>query len=138
MCDRYQERVAADSAQPPYHCHEMESQNVEAAEQQYLTPEVLARSDAQKRLQRREICRSEKRYDFWRRAAGIRGVLADQLQPLREVVQLPGAVYGSRIDSHTRDGADIRQCPSLAALVNKKPKQLLRSKSPVVHVSKNR
>ena len=137
VCDRYQERVTPDSAQPPYQCHEMESQNVEAAEQEYLIPEVLARSYAQKRLQRREICRGEKRYDFRRRAAGIRGFLADQLQPLREVVQLPGAVYGSRIDSHTRDGTDIRQRASLAALVDKKPKQLLRSKPPVVHVSKN-
>src|SRR5947207_10521330 len=135
MCDRYQEGITPDAAQPPYQCHDLESQNVEAAEQEYLTPEVLACSDSQERLQRREIRGGEQRYDFGRRAAGIRGVLADQLQPLRKVVQLPGTVYGFRIDCHTRNGAHIRQCASLVALVDKEPKQLLRSKPPVIHVS---
>ena len=50
-----------DSTQPPYQCPRDGIPECRGRRTADLIPEVLARSHAHKRLQRREICRGEKR-----------------------------------------------------------------------------
>ena len=95
---------------------------IQARVQQHFAPELLTRSHAEERFERREIRRGQERYRSRRHTAGRRGRFPASLQPLRKRVQLLRPVDRRCRDVRARNRADVRQRASLVPLLDQEPR----------------